>query len=135
MTDHNLMTTNCYYCKGDIVIAGACLAQVYPEAYARFAENADQVFTLCLEDSHINMAVTKIAAILGMKQVTSVKFVSVDRSPHCTQLHYIKHEIERTLPEHVPIEDYVVSEGKIIRVSDRAIDLSKSLAKLAEICG
>ena len=129
--NNNLMTTNCYYCKGDIVIAGACLEQVYPEAYSQLAESADGVFNLCLEDSHINMAVTKISAILGMKQVTSVKFVSVDRSPHCTQMHYIKHEIERTLPEHVPIDDYVVSDGRIIKVSDEAIDMSKSLAKLA----
>ena len=131
--NNDLMTTNCYYCKGDIVIAGACLEQVYPEAYSQLAGNADQVFTLCLEDSHINMAVTKISAILGMKQVSSIKFASVDRSPHCTQMHYIKHEIERTLPEHVPIEDYVVSDGKIIKVSDDAIDMSKSLAKLAEM--
>ena len=130
---NNLMTTNCYYCRGDIVIAGACLEQVYPDAYAEFAEKADQVFTLCLEDSHINMAVTKISAILGMNQVTSIKLVSVDRSPHCTQMHYIKHEIERTLPEHVPIEDYVVVDGKTVKVSDEAIDMSKSLAKLAEI--
>ena len=129
----NLMTTNCCYCRGNIVIAGACLEQVSPEGFAEATRDADQIFSLCLEDSHINMAVTKLSAILGMHQVTGIKFVSVDRSPHCTQMHYIKHEIERTLPEHVPITDYVVAGGKVIEVSDKAIDMSKSLAKLAEI--
>lgn len=104
-----------------------------PKGFAAAVEGADQVFTLCLENSHINMAVTKIEAILSMHQVTSVKIVSVDRSPHCTQMHYIKHEIERAMPEHVPISNYVVVDDELIEVSDEAIDMSKSLGKLAKI--
>lgn len=127
---YNLMTSNCYFCRGSIAIVGACLEQVSPEGFRKVTEGADQVFTLCLEDSHINMAVTKISAILGMKQVSRIVFASVDRSPHCTQMHYIKHEIERTLPEHVPMEDYVVVNDEVIRISDEAIDLSKSLARI-----
>ena len=129
----NLMTTNCYYCKGKIAIVGACLEQVSPKGFAKVTEGADQVFTLCLEDSHINMAVTKISAILGMHQLESIIFASVDRSPHCTQMHYIKHEIERTLPEHVPITDYVIVDDEPVLVSDEAIDMSKSLGKLAKL--
>ena len=34
--------------------------------------------------------------------------------------------------KHVPVEDYVVSGGRIVPVPDAAIELSKSLAKLAE---
>ena len=64
--------------------------------------------------------------------MTKLVLASVDRSPHCTQLHYIKHEIERILPKHVPVEDYVVNEGRIVSVPDAAIELSKSLAKLVE---
>ena len=58
---------------------------------------------------------------------------SDDRSPHCTQMHYIKHEIERTLKEHVPVESYVVVDGKLIPVPDAAIELSKSLGKLTKM--
>ena len=129
----NLMTTNCYYCKGKIAIVGACLEQVSPIGYSKVTEGMDQIFTLCLEDSHINMAVTKISAILGMHQVEEIVFASVDRSPHCTQMHYIKHEIERTLPVHVPITDYVIVNDEPVLVSDEAIDMSKSLGKLAEM--
>ena len=42
-------------------------------------------------------------------------------------MHYIMHEIDQTLKEHVPVEHYVVSDGEIIAVSESAIDLSKSL--------
>ena len=126
-----LMETNVYAVKGSVVIAGACLASVQPEGYRQAVNGFDQVYTLCLEETHINMAVTKIAAILGTGQVERLRFASVDRSPHCTQMHYICHEIERTMPEHVPVESVVVTEGEVIPVSREAIDLSKSLGKLS----
>ena len=131
-TSRALMETNVYSVKGCVLVVGSCLPEVEPQAYARLAADADQVYTLCLETTHINMAVTKLSAIFGTGQLEKLALASVDRSPHCTQLHYIKHEIERTLPKHVPVEDYVVSEGRIVPVPDAAIELSKSLAKLAE---
>ena len=127
----HLMTENVYTPKGCILIAGACLHTVEPEAYAQLAGQTDEVYELCLEETHINMAVTKIAAILGTGRVTKMVFASVDRSPHCTQMHYIPHEIERTMKQHIPMEHYVVSEGKVVRVTESAIELSKSLAKLS----
>ena len=129
----NLMTSNVYHCRGVIVIAGSCLHQVSPAGLAAVAEGADQVFTLCLEETHINMAITKIAAILGTGQVREIRFASVDRSPHCTQMHYIRHELERTLPAHVPIHDFVIVGDEVIELSEEAIELSKSLAKLEKM--
>ena len=128
------METNVYAVKGRVLVTGTCLPQVWPEAYRALADEADQVYALCLETTHVNMAVTKLSAIFGTGQLTKLTFASVDRSPHCTQLHYIKHEIKRTLKEHVPIENCVVSEGRIVRVPDEAVELSKSLAKLAQMC-
>ena len=129
-----LMETNVYAVRGKVLVAGACLPQVYPQAFARLAARADQVYTLCLETTHINMAVTKLAAIFGTGQLESLCFASVDHSPHCTQLHYIKHEIERTLKDHVPVTSYVVADGEIVEVPDAAVALSKSLGKLAALC-
>ena len=114
----SLMETNVYSVKGKVLIVGACLPEVFP---------------VCLEMTHINMAITKLSAVFGTGQLEKLTFASVDRSPHCTQMHYIMHEIERTLKDHVPVENYVVAEGEIIHVPDRAIDLSKSLGKLAKM--
>ena len=125
------METNVYAVKGKVLVAGACLPQVAPAAFERLAAQADQVYTLCLESTHINMAITKLSAIFGTGHLEKLSFASVDRSPHCTQLHYIKHEIERTLKEHVPVESYVVSEGELVEVPDAAIELSKSLGNLS----
>ena len=129
----SLMETNVYSVKGKVLIVGACLPEVFPAAFYELSSGADQVYSLCLEATHINMAVTKLSAVFGTGQLEKLTFASVDRSPHCTQMHYIMHEIERTLKDHVPVENYVVAEGEIIHVPDRAIDLSKSLGKLAKM--
>ena len=82
-----LMSTNVYSVRGRVLIVGSCLPQVWPEAFERLAGEADQVYGLCLEETHVNMAVTKLSAIFGAGQMTSLTFATVDRSPHCTQLH------------------------------------------------
>ena len=137
MEDHSafpaLMETNVYAVRGRVLVVGTCLPQVWPDAFRRLTAEADQVYTLCLETTHINLAITKLSAVFGTGQLEKLVFASVDRSPHCTQLHYIKHEIERTLPRHVPVESFVVSDGLLVPVPDRAIDLSKNLAKLASL--
>ena len=129
----SLMEINVYAVKGRVLIVGACFPQIFPEAFLKLSAGVDQIYSLCLETTHINMAVTKLSAIFGTGQLEKLIFASVDRSPHCTQMHYIMHEIERTLKEHVPVENYVVSDGEIIAVSAAAIDLSKSLGKLSKI--
>ena len=128
-----MMTTNIYTPEGIVAVVGACLPETHPQGYAKIAAMADEVYTLCLEKTHINMAVTKIGAMLSTGRVTKLIFASVDRSPHCTQLHYIKHELERTMKPDIPIENYVVPDKEPVLVSDRAIDMSKSLSKLAEL--
>ena len=128
------METNVYAVKGRVLVVGACFPSVYPEAYRSLASRHDQVYTLCLETTHINMAITKLSAIFGTGQLEKLTFASVDRSPHCTQMHYIKHEIERTLKDHAPVDSFVVVNGEILEVPDAAIELSKSLGKLAALC-
>ena len=127
----SLLSSNIYEPKGSVLIAGTCLPEMQPKGFAAIAEMADTVYTLCLEESHINTAITKIGAMLSTGRVTKLLFASVDRSPHCTQLHYIRHELERMMPLTIPVENYVVTENRPILVSNEAIELSKTLSKLA----
>lgn len=127
------LETNVYSLRGRVLIAGSCLPEVWPAAFAELAARADQVYSLCLENSHINTALAKLTAVLGTGQVESLCFAGVDRSPHCTQLHYIRHEIERVLPSHVPMESYVCTADGPVRVTEAAAELSKSLARLSRM--
>ena len=128
-----LMSSNIYDAAGAVLIAGSCLESTHPKAFARLAEGMDRVYTLCLEQTHINMAITKIAAMLGTGQIQRLVFASVDRSPHCVQLHYIKHELQRTMEIRIPVESYVAVGDSCVKVSEAAVDASKSLARLAEV--
>ena len=128
-----LMSSNIYDASGVVLIVGSCLESTHPQAFAQISAGADRVYTLCLEQTHINMAITKIAAMLGTGQIQRLVFASVDRSPHCVQLHYIKHEIQRTMEIRIPVESYVAVGDSCVKVSEAAVDASKSLARLAEV--
>ena len=126
----SLLSSNIYEPKGVVAIVGACLPQMQAEGFVELTQKADMVYTLCLEESHINMAITKIGGMLSTGRITKLLFASVDRSPHCTQLHYIRHELERMMPLTVPVENFVVVENRPIQISNEAIELSKTLSRL-----
>ena len=129
----SLMRANVYDVRGNVLVAGACLPGTAPEALAALAEDADDILTVCPEETHINMIVTKLSAMLGTGRLERLRFVTVDRSPHCVQLHYIRHEIERILPEHVPMESLIAIGKEIFPVLPEAAELSKSLFRLSRL--
>ena len=128
-----LMSSNIYDAAGAVLIAGSCLESTHPQAFAQISAGADRVYTLCLEQTHINMAITKIAAMLGTGQIQRLVFASVDRSPHCVQLHYIKHELQRTMEIRIPVESYVAVGDSCVKVSEAAVEASKTLSRLTEL--
>ena len=125
-----LLSTNLYSAKGRIAVLGTCLPQLAPAACEALCAELDGAYTLCLEESHVNLAVAKLAAMLATGQVTALTFASVDRSPHCTQLHYIHHELLRGHTFDIPIRHFVLSGERLVEISDETIELSKSLARL-----
>lgn len=128
----SLLTTNIYEPAGVVLIVGTCLPRMQPTAYATLAAKADWVYSLCLEESHINMAVTKLGAMASTGRITKLLFATVDRSPHCTQLHYIDHEIRRMMPLPFETEHYVAWEDRLYPIPDAAIEQSKTLRTLAD---
>lgn len=124
------LETNVYSFRGTVLIYGACLPEVSPEGFRQLADRADGAYPLCLERDHLNLAVTKLSAILGTGRVSRLLFATVDRSPHCLQMHFMRHEIERLLPEHIPMESYVVVEDRPVKISPETVERAKSLAAL-----
>lgn len=80
------------------------------------------------------MAITKISAMLSTNKVKNIIFASVDKSPHCVQLHYIGYELKRVMDlKDIDIKNYVVVDNKLIEISPKTISLSKNLSKLESI--
>ena len=109
-----LMKTNVYDVGESVLIVGSCLPDMEPEGFAQLCASSGHVFELCLEQTHINMAITKISAMLYTGKIRTLRFATVDRSPHCVQMHYIQNELRRMMDlSAVTIENYVVENGKL----------------------
>lgn len=126
----NLLETNIYDVKGKVLICGTCLPRMQKDGFKKIEKEFDTILYLCLEKEHINMAITKICGMIATKKIESLTFASVNKSPHCIQLHYIKHEIERVMKDIPQIENIIIEDNNIYKISDETISLSKNLIKL-----
>ena len=128
----DLMKSNIYECGDEIAIVGSCLKAMQPKAYKEIENMGLPIFDLCLEQSHINMAITKVLGMVRAKKIKRIVFASVDRSPHCTQLHYIQDEILK-LGFDVKRENYVAVDDRLVKISKETISISKNLATLQSL--
>lgn len=130
----SLMKSNIYEAEDTIIIVGSCLKNMQPEGYKKLEKISSNIFDLCLEETHINMAITKIGGMLRTEKVKKLLFASVDKSPHCIQLHYIQDELKKMMNiDNIEIINYVVVNNDLIKIEKDIISLSKNLYKLSNI--
>lgn len=127
----DLLKNNVYDISNDITIIGTCLPKMQPIAYEKLKNISNDIYEVCLESTHLNMVITKIIGMLSRVNVKRIIFATVDKSPHCIQLHYIESEIEKAMDlSNVEIIHYVCVGNELIKISKDTISKSKSLAKL-----
>lgn len=126
-----LLKTNIYDIEETMIIMGSCVPRMQPKGYEKVKEISENIYDLCLEKDHINMAITKISGMISTGKIKNLYFVSVDKSPHCVQLHYIRHELERIMNlDRLNIKNYVIVNNELIEINPKAIHLSKNLSEL-----
>ena len=124
--DHNI-----YEFKETLIISGSCLKQMDNRAYEKLEEISQDIYNVCLEKIHMNMVAHKIASILRVGKVKNLIFASVDKSPHCIQLHYIRNELEKIMDlSDVKLINYVSNNGELKEISAETISKSKNLFEL-----
>lgn len=126
----DLLKSNIYDCSDEIIIVGSCLKAMQPKAFEEIENMNLPIFEICLEQTHINMAITKILGMIRANKIRRIVFASVDKSPHCIQLHYIQDEI-RKLGFELSFENYVAVNNALIKISKKTITLSKNLSELS----
>ena len=129
-----LMKSNIYDVSETIIVVGSCLKNMQLDGYEKLQKISTNIYELCLEETHINMAITKIGGMLRTNKIKKIIFASVDKSPHCIQLHYIQDELRKmmNLPN-IEIENYVVVNNELIKISSEVISLSKNLKELTNL--
>ena len=129
----DLLKTNCYDVQETMIIVGSCLESMQPNAYKKLEELSSNIYDVCLEKEHLNMIVTKIIGMLARKKVKNIIFATVDKSPHCIQLHYVIKELENAIDiSNIQFKNYVAVDNKLIEIPLEIISLSKNLSKLKE---
>ncbi len=129
-----IMKTNIYDVSDTIIIVGSCLKYMQPEGFKKLKVISDNIYELCLEETHINMAITKVGGMLRTGKIKKLLFVSVDKSPHCIQLHYIQDELKKMMNiENIDIKNYVVVNNELEEITPEIISLSKNLGKLKNV--
>ena len=94
---------------------------------------SENIYELCLEKTHINMAVTKIGGMLRTGKINKIIFATVDKSPHCIQMHYIQDELRKMMNiDHIDIKNHVIVDNKLEEISADIISMSKSLLSLKQ---
>ena len=74
---------------------------------------------LCLEETHINIAITKIGSMLKTRKVHKNIFATVDKSPHCIQMHYIQNELKKMMNiDTIDIKNYVIVDNKLEEIKN-----------------
>lgn len=71
--------------------------------------------------------------MLARGKVKKIIFATVDKSPHCVQLHYVIKELENEIDiSNIEIINYVAVNDKLNEIPLEVISLSKNLSKLKE---
>lgn len=129
----DLLKTNCFDVEETMIIVGSCLEQMQPNAFLELKNISNNIYDVCLEKDHLNMVVTKIIGMLARGKVKRLIFATVDKSPHCIQLHYVVKELENAIDlSNIEIVNYVAVDNKLIDIPIDVISLSKNLSKLKE---
>ena len=129
-----LMKSNIYDVDETIIIVGSCLKYMQPKGYEELKKISNNIYELCLEEIHINMAIKKIGGMLRTNKIKRIIFASVDKSPHCIQIHYIQDELRKMMKlSNIEIENYVIVNNELIKISTEIISLSKNLSKLSNL--
>lgn len=129
----DLLKTNCYDVLETLVIVGSCLPNMQPKAYETLQKMAPEVYEVYLEKEHLNMLITKIMGMLARIKVKKLVFATVDKSPHCVQLHYVAKELEKAMDlSGMEIVNYVAVEDELVEIPKEVIGISKNLAELKE---
>ena len=130
----DLLKTNCFDTQETMIIVGSCLESMQPEAFKELKKISNNIYDVCLEKEHLNMVVTKLIGMVARKSIKKLIFATIDKSPHCVQLHYVIKELENAMDlSNIEIINYVAVNNKLVEIPIEVISISKNLSKLKEI--
>lgn len=116
----------------DLLIYSTCLTTEYPELIEQKAAGKVPL-SVCMSEEHLDKVGFKIATIITHAKPSSISILTMDGSPHCTQLHAVVEQARRIAKADVSITHFVVEKGVVVEVSSQTVYLSRHLSKIHEL--
>ena len=127
----SLMKSNIYEFEENIIVCGTCLCNMQQKGFEELKKITNNIYEVCLEETHMNMVAHKIASIIRIGKLKTLTFASVDGSPHCVQLHYIANELKKIMKlDNLEIKNIVIVDNILVEISEETISKSKKLSEL-----
>ena len=121
--------------KGLLLLIGTCMQSRYHEIVKEFEEKdgGQAVLQVCLEEIHANQAGFKIGSIVRYSDIKRLTALTIDGSPHCTQLHLLIEDIKRHFIPTVETAHFVVEKGKVYEISQAAVKKARHLSNIQKM--
>lgn len=130
----DLLKSNIYDVDETIIVMGSCLPFMDQLAYNKLLKISNNIYDLCLEQTHINMAITKVGGMLRTGKIKRIIFATLNKSPHCIQVHYIQDELGKMMDlKNIEMINYIADNGELVEIPKETISLSKDLLKLRKL--
>ncbi len=116
-----------------LLIIGRCVEIEHPKVLELDVFRDYAKVSVCLEEEHMNIVGFKLAGVLARSNYEEVAVLTVDGSPHCTQLHYMVEEVCKLVGSPPIRRHYVIEGGELIEVPAEAVKASRYLSKVAKL--
>ncbi|RLF05279.1 MAG: 4Fe-4S ferredoxin [Thermoprotei archaeon] len=116
----------------DILIYSSCLPVEHPKIFEEAAKGKTPL-SICMSEEHLDKVGFKIATIISYANPSSITILTMDGSPHCTQLHTIAEQAKRITQSNIKITHLIVEKGALKEASSQAVYLSRHLSKIEEL--
>lgn len=116
--------------KDKILIVSLCLKE-NKDIFSHFGDYT--ILLACPEKDHVNMIGFKLLGVILRCKPKVVAVLTVDGSMHCVGLHYVVEELHKAFEGKFKREHFVYNEGKIIKVSERSVKISRYLHKVEKL--
>ncbi len=114
-----------------IIICSECLIND-KNIFSKVINNGDIVLTACPE-KECNTYFGKIATIMRCSRPSKIIVITRDGSPHCRVLHNAALQALFLTDIDIELENYVVFEGSLVKISKETIVLSRYLSLMENV--
>ncbi|MGQ4832681.1 MAG: hypothetical protein ACP6IS_02135 [Candidatus Asgardarchaeia archaeon] len=119
--------------NGSWLLVGSCVLSEHKEILEKLVQSYDTLLHVCLEETHINMAEAKLAAMVKLSKPALITVLTVDGSPHCIQLHYLAEDLKKYYNLDLEIKHLVIYKREPIEINTDAVKISRYLSKIQKL--